>query len=321
MDFTPTFGRIEDKPAVEHLFAQQRDPFMRSAAQDLLQDSRGDNDDVDLCAIYEQTTGVRWNSLNQNPRGFCVGFGNAKMVTLAIAMMAHAGEISWPGADVAIEPIYGGARFEVGYQTYRNRPGGDGAVGAWAVEWLLKWGVLLKQLYTVGGQNYDYTKYSLDRCDDHGDNGVPDALEPTAREKPIQKAALVMTGEEAWKLIGALHPLVHCSNQGFSMQRGSDGICRAQGNWAHCAGWSGRFVLKNGTRVLRYDNSWEGNATGDGYLGSPVTIEGRNGPIYLNGNQFLVPLEIVERMCRNGEETYGLTGPLGFNQRRKLFLV
>ncbi len=320
--FVPAFGRWEDQESVERFFSTQAEPFMSGAAASVLS-LEDDNKDVDLCEIYEVTTGKKWNSLNQNPRGFCVGFGNGKMVSLAIAMMAHAGEITWPGADVAIEPIYGGSRFEVGYQTYRsNIPfGGDGSVGAWAVEWLIKWGVLLKRPYTVGGATIDFTNYDLSRCDSYGGRGVPDALEPIAKEKPIQQAALATDAEQCWKLIGQLHPLVHCSNQGFAMNRNSDGISRAQGSWAHCAGWSGRFTLANGTRVLRYDNSWEGQADGSGYLGTPIVIQGKNGPIHLNGNQFLVPLEVVDNMCRRGKETYGLTGPLGFTKRRKLFLA
>lgn len=322
MSFEPQFGRWEDQDSVEKVFAAQENPFFSSAAPDIMQ-AEDDNADVDLCHVYEMQTGQPWDSLNQNPRGFCVGFGNAKIATLALAIMAKIGEISWPGADVAVEPIYGGSRFEVGYQTFRsNIPfGGDGSVGAWAVHWLLKWGLLLKQLYDAGSQSYDFSKYSLERCSQYGRSGVPDSLEPIAKEKPLRQATLIANATEAWKAIGEWHPLVHCSNQGFDMRRAADGICRAIGSWAHCAGWTGRFTLKSGTMVLRYDNSWEGRPDGYGYLGNPVIIEGRNGPIKLNGNQFLVPLEVVDSMCKRGKETYAFAGAQGFTKRRKLFVV
>lgn len=315
--FVPQFGRWEDPHHTEAFFAAQPHPTIRQAASALLE--QDDNVDVDLCAIYEQTTGARWNSLNQNPRGFCVGFGNAKMATLSIAMMAHAREIEWPGADVAVEPIYGGSRFEIGKLKHRSslHRGDDGSVGSWAAEWLLEYGVLLKKPYG----NVDLSRYSLERCALYGQAGVDDSIEDDAQLHPIQQMALCETGEEAWRLIGQLHPLVHCSNQGFSMQRQRDGLCSAVGSWAHCAGWSGRFTLNSGTRVLRYDNSWEGQADGTGYLGFAITLLGRFGPIPLNGNQFLVPLEVVDRMCRAGRETYAMTGPLGFTQRRPLFLI
>jgi hypothetical protein len=317
-DFIPAFGRIEDLAAVEAVFSQMVEPLIAQAAYDVIHGA-DDNADVDLCAIYETIAGRPWDSLNQNPRGFCVGFGNAKMATLTLAMMAHAGEISWPGADVAVEPIYGGNRYEVGYKTYNSGMyrGGDGGVGSWAAEWLIKWGVLLKQSYGTT----DLTNYSMDRCDYMGSHGVPDDIEDDAKLHPLQKMALCGSGQEAWALMGQLHPLVHCSNQGFAMERRSDGTCADNDVWPHCAGWSGRFTLKNNNPYLRYENSWDGKSSGVGYLGQPVIIEGRNGPIKLNGNQFLVPLEIVDRICRRGRETYSMAGALGFTKRRPTLLI
>lgn len=308
------FGRYEDPEHTERFFGNQ--PQIMTAAADIL--AQDDNADVDLCSIYTEVTGKPWNSRNQNPRGFCVGFGNAKMATLSIAMMVKAGEISWPGADVAIEPIYGGSRWEVGTLKYRSNiaRGGDGSVGSWAAEWLLEWGVLLMQRY----DQLDLTDYSMSRCDEYGRRGVPDNIEPTAKQYPLKAMTRVDTGEQAWRMVGQLFPLVHCSNQGFTMTRDSAGISRPSGSWAHCAGWSGRFTLRGGTRVLRYDNSWDGSEDGRGYLGGNVTVQGANGEIKLNGNQFLVPLEIVDRMCQ-AKETYAMAGPKGFTKRRELFLI
>jgi len=310
MSFTPSFGRWEDQASVDRVFGAMRDPFIRQAAPNLF--TADDNADVDLCQLYEAATGRKWNSRDQNPRGFCVGFGNAKTASLSIAMMAHAGEITDPGADVAIEPVYGGMRYEIGKiqegsSLYR---GDDGGVGAWAVDWLLKYGVLLMKQYG----SIDFTSYSEQRCDQYGSRGVPDELEPIAKEHPLQKAALCQSGDDVWALIGQLHPVVHCSNQGFAMNRDSNGVSRPQGSWAHCAGWNGRFTLK-GRKYVRYDNSW------GGYLGGPMTVQGDNGPINLNADQFLVELGTVDRMCRDGRETYAFTGPLGFTSRRPLGLA
>lgn len=313
----PAFGRWSRPADTEKFFSSQRNAFVRQASPDFFAEA-DDDDDVDLCKLYEQVAGRTWNSLNQNPRGFCVGFGNAKIATLAVAMMVVGQEATWPGFDVAVEPIYGGMRVEIGAKEYGSdiARGGDGGVGSWAAEWLLKYGLLFKTVYG----KYDLSRYSEDRCDDMGSRGVPDELEPIAREKPLKEASLCSDGSDCWRLIGGLHPLVHCSNQGFAMSRSGDGICRATGSWAHCSGWSGRFTLKGGTRVLRYDNSWDGDDQGNGYLGSPIIIEGANGPIHLNGCQFLVPLDVVDRMCRSGKETYAFFGVKGLTNRRALFL-
>lgn len=317
-NFIPAFGRWEDPEAVEQFFSTQRDPIVRSAAPDLF--TADDNADVDLCDFYEKVAQRVWDSLNQNPVGMCVGTGNAKSATLTIAMMVLAGEASWPGHDVAVEPIYGGMRVEIGAKLHGSdlNRGGDGGVGAWAIEWLIKYGVLFMKKYG----NVDLSTLDKSRTVQWGRSGVPDELEPIAKEHPLTQASLCERGEDVWALIGQLHPVVHCSNQGFSMQRSADGTCRAQGSWAHCAGWSGRFTMKSGLQVVRYDNSWDGSRDGSGYLAdAPIVVEGRNGPIKLNGNQFLVPLDIVDRMCKSGRETYAMTGVKGFTRRRDLFLI
>lgn len=315
--FEPAFGRWEDPEAVELFFSKQRDPIVRSAAPDLF--TSDDNADVDLCEVYKTVSGQEWDSTDQNPNGTCVGHGNAKIATLAVAMMAKSGEASWPGADVAIEPVYGGMRYEIGAKEHGSdlNRGGDGGVGAWAAEWLLKYGILLMKQYG----SVDLTRYDKQRVIQWGRNGVPDELEPIAKEHPLTQASLAERGEDVWALIGQWHPVVHCSNQGFSMSRRSDGTCSAQGSWAHCSGWSGRFTLKSGLQVCRYDNSWNGDRSGNGYLGGPIVVEGMHGPIKLNGCQFLVPLDIVDRMCKTGGETYAFTGVKGFTRRRDLFLI
>lgn len=314
--FTPAFGRWEDQASVDRFFGKMQDPLIRQAAPNIF--AADDDADVDLCAIYKAVTGQEWDSTDQNPNGTCVGHGNAKAATLSIAMMAHAGEITWPGADVAIEPIYGGMRVEIGAKKHGSNlnRGGDGGVGAWAVEWMLEYGILTMKDYG----NIDLSNYDKQRVLQWGRSGVPDELEPIAKTHPLQKAALCQSGDDVWALIGQLHPAVHCSNQGFSMQRNSDGTCRPQGSWAHCAPWTKRHWLRRNKYVV-YDNNWNGRRDGSGYLGNTITIQGDNGPITLNGNQFLVPLEVVDRMCRDGRETYALTGPLGFTQRRPLGLA
>lgn len=308
------FGRIADPSHTEPFFAAQ--PQIMTAAADIF--AADDDKDVDLCAIYEQVTGRKWNSRNQNPRGFCVGFGNAKMATLSLAMMAHAGEITWPGADVAIEPVYGGSRYEIGGLKHGSNiaRGGDGGVGSWAAEWLLEYGILLMQKY----DGIDLSQYSLTRCDEYGRRGVPDTIEDDAKLHPIKAMSRLDTGDQIWKMIGQLYPIVHCSNQGFTMDRDKLGCIYPRGSWAHCWGYSGRFTQK-GKKKVRGDNSWDGDESGNGYMGPPIVVEGDNGPIHLNGNQALIDLEVAERMAQSGRETYSMAGAKGFTLRRPLFLI
>lgn len=316
MTFTPAFGRIEDRAHTEAFFAAQRAPSVTMATADWTGD---DNADVDLCAIYEAVTGRKWNSLNQHPRGFCVGFGNGKCVRLSLAVAASLGKITYPG-DAAIEPIYGGMRFEIGYKTHGSNlyRQDDGGVGTWAAEWLLKWGILLMQKYG----DHDLSRYDLNRCSQWGNRGVPDDIEDDAKLHPLDTSTRCDTAEDCWKMIGQLYPLVHCSNQGFEERRDANGICSPTGRWAHCALWDGRFTLAGGRRVLRYDNSWFGEESGRGYLGEPRTYPLANGKtITLNGNQFFADLEVAGDMCRSGRETYAFAGGGKFEMQRPLFLI
>lgn len=310
----PAFGRWEDPAHTEAFFARM--PQIRQAGADIL--AADDDRDVDLCDIYKEVTGQEFDDTDQNPNGTCVGHGNKKIATLEIACEAKAGVVSWPGADVAIEPIYGFMRFEIGAKRHGSNlhRSGDGGVGSWAAEALTDLGFLLMQKYG----SIDFTNYDKQRVLQYGRNGVPDELEPIAKEKLIKKAVLIEDEQQAWSMIGQLRPLVHCSNQGFSMRRNSDGTCDANDTWPHCAGWDGRFTLPSGAKVLRYGNSWNGGRHRRGYLGEPITVPGKYGPIKLSGCQFLVPLNVVGRMCRSGRETYAFIGVDGLKPRRELFL-
>jgi len=315
MEFVPAFGRIEDRPTTEAFFASM--PQIRQAASDIF--AADDDMDVDLCDTYKEVTGQEFDDTDQNPNGTCVTHGNTKGGNLSVAAMAKAGEISWPGADFALEPTYGLMRYEIGYKKHGSNlhRGGDGGVGSWAVEALIEYGFLLMKKYGT----IDLTYYDKQRVLQYGRNGCPDELEPIAKEHPITMATLLDDEQQAWMMVGQRYPLVHCSNQGFSMRRNSDGTCDANDNWAHCAIFDGRFTLPNGTKVLRYGNSWNGNRNRTGYLGNPITVPGKNGPIKLSGCQFLVPLSVVGRIIRSGRETYAFAGVKGFQKRRELFLI
>lgn len=314
-DFVPAFGRIEDRAHTEAFFAAQ--PQIRQAAADIF--AADDDADVDLCDVYKEVTGQEFDDTDQNPNGTCVGHGNTKAGNLSVASMAKAGEITHPGDDFSLEVTYGLMRYEIGYKKHGSNlyRGGDGGVGSWAVEGLLDFGFLpMKQYGSI-----DLTRYDKNRILQYGRNGVPDELEPIAKEKPLKQATLLDDEQQAWMMLGQRYPLCHCSNQGFSMRRNSDGTCDANDEWAHCAIFDGRFTLPNGTKTLRYGNSWNGGRHRNGYLGSPITVPGKNGPIKLSGCQFLVTLNIVRRIITSGRETYAFAGVNGFTLRRPLFLI
>lgn len=237
----------------------------------------------------------------------CVSFGFGRGCQDLMLIEIAAGEPEeWPGAEVATEPIYGGSRVEVG----GGRIGGDGSVGAWAAEWVTKWGVLLRQKYGT----IDLSSYSESRSRQWGDRGCPDELEPLAREHPVRSAAMVTSAQEAWAALGSGYPIPPCSDQGFTSTL-KDGICEASGNWNHCMEFRGRFVHHTGERVFPTQNSW------GGYLrGERTTKDIHGNVITLPEGCFLARWDVVDRMLRQ-RDSFALSGFKGFPKRNLDWLI
>jgi hypothetical protein len=185
----------------------------------------------------------------------CVSFGTATAIEHLMCVEIANGDPE-QYKDLAQEVIYGGSRVEVG----GGRIGGDGSVGAWAAEFVKKWGVVARGVY---GQ-YDLSRYSESTCRSFGSRGVPDELEALAKKTPVQAITKVTSFDEACKALLQGYPIAICSNQGFTMQRDAEGFCRASGSWAHCypadtlvAGPTFRRIadLKAGDTVYGHDGA------------------------------------------------------------------
>jgi hypothetical protein len=106
------------------------------------------------------------------------------------------------------------------------------------VEWLLKYGILLRKPYQVGGETIDLSTYSGQRARQWGGKGVPNALEPIAKEHPVLTASLAQSYEEVRDAIANNYAVIVCSNIGFGptnrvLNRDKDGFLRPSGSWAH----------------------------------------------------------------------------------------
>lgn len=190
-------------------------------------DWQDDDRDVFLWNFEEKVTGKVQPSWNQRSVGSCVAFGNGRAANDLLLVQSYTNKSSWPGANIATEPIYGGSRVEVGGGVLGNS---DGSLGSWAAKWLIDWGVLLCKVYM---NKYDLTTYNEQRCREYGYRGVPDDLEPEARLYPVKGTAMVTSGPQAWQALGNCYPIAVCSNQGFDAPL-RDGFCDARGSWAHC---------------------------------------------------------------------------------------
>jgi len=223
-------GWVRDDDQVAALVAALPEGEKRFADTPAGRAALGPDDDVYLWDAARSVTGDVLPTRDQGQVGSCVAFGTAAAVEHLLAVQIardrkdgrRAGEFK----ELAQEVIYGGSRVEVGGGRLR----GDGSVGAWAARWVKEWGVIARGVHG----RHDLTRYDESRCRQYGARGVPDELEPLARESPVKAVSQVRTAAEAVQALRQGYPLIVCSDQGFDMTRGADGFARPSGTWMHC---------------------------------------------------------------------------------------
>ena len=200
---------------------------------------------------YEQLTGQKWPMLNQGSVGSCVSFGTTQALLYTMSCEIVAGDAETVRIP-SMEVIYAGSRVEVG----GGRMRGDGSCGAWAADWVRRWGVVPQDVYG----DIDLTSYDPARAKRWGNSGCPESLESVAKINPIGATTLVTSFDDACLSLASGYGINVCSSQGFGMTRDSDGYCRTSGSWAHSMAFIG--YRKGGKRPgLFVVNSWGGNST------------------------------------------------------------
>lgn len=257
----------------------------------------------------EKVLGKVLPSWNQGNVGSCVsfGWGRGSQDLILIQILATKNAEEWPGAEVATEPIYGGSRVEVG----GGRIGGDGSTGAWAAKWVSDWGILFRKKYG----NVDLTTYDTTRCRAWGKTGVPNELEPVAKEHPVKGVAVVSTASQAWDAIGSGYPIPCCSNVGFQSPL-KEGYCARKGSWAHCMTFRGRFVHPSKGKSFIIQNSW-----GDYLKGGDPKIEVKGaGSVTLPQGCFAITEADAEAILRQ-RDSYAISSFRGFPARKLDWLI
>jgi hypothetical protein len=301
------FGWKKDNNAVARVLSQLQHPFFSGAAPHLK--GTGENKDVFFWEAEQKVLGQVLNSWDQGQVGSCVSHGSGRAAQdLLIVQIALGAAEEWEGHEVAREPIYGGSRCEVGGQ-YGDYS--DGSVGAWAAEWLNKWGIVLGEKY----DSVDLSSYNETRCRDWGAKGVPSDIETIAKQHHIQ-TTMVSTVTEARDALANGYPISICGSLGRTMQRQAGGWCPVSGAWAHCQALRGVCTVKGGTPAFVYQNSW-----GD-YLGNTnnvVTLEsGRQ--VTLPQGCYLSDFDSVGRELKQ-QDTFAYSQAVGWPAQTISWLV
>lgn len=158
--------------------------------------------------------------------GDCVSFGakNAIEYLMACERLLKGDLEKW--RPVFPPYLYGTGRIYIGGGQLGN---GDGSLGSWMAEAVVKYGVLCSDEPNVPSYAGSVAKAWGGRS---GKNYL-DQFKPTAEKHPVRSAAKINNWEELVAAICNGYPCTVASNQGFDMEAGSDGFHDARGNWAH----------------------------------------------------------------------------------------
>ena len=255
-------GWRPDIAATEVPKAIQRD-HLRPLASFLV--PSGAPDAVDLTKALEQVWGPAWY-LNQGECGSCVAFGAALACDLLTAIEIVAGRRRKPQGRTDPMTIYWGSRVEIG----GGRLGrSEGSVGVWAAKYLQQFGTLEQRRYDAANLSiYDPSLC----CGSNSYKGVPDALEPIARQYPVRRYAQVTSFDEAVAALAAGYPVTIASAQGFRMRLDVNGFGTASGTWNHQQCVAGYELTP--TPCLWVANSWGACYTGgpDGWCPAVMKV-------------------------------------------------
>lgn len=177
--------------------------------------------------------------LQSNNVGDCVAQAFGMGVDLLAASEIYLlGENERWFAKSSVEMIYAGSRNEIGGSAFKGQPGSE---GKWAAEYLKQYGVLHRTKYDT----LDLTVYSSIRSKQYRDLGVPDELEPIAREHPVMHYTKVADFDSACDAMAGGQPVIICSSyapvDGKNSRRDEDGFIKldtGNGRWClQCRKW------------------------------------------------------------------------------------
>jgi hypothetical protein len=290
--FVPLFGYQPNRAGTDAFLSTLDKPTLALAGPDLVLD---EFNDVFLGNALLQVN-PDWKRGAQTI-GSCVGWGWSLSVdVLAACDVVLRNEPEAYGGDTLCASVYGFSRVEVrGQKNY----GGDGSYGGAAAKAVSNYGTLhLGQAY--GTKTFTEQSGTLEKA--WGRDGVPDNLEPFAKQHKVTNVTLVRTFEEAATAIQNGYPVAVCSGQGFSMTL-RDGYLTPSGSWAHCMMFVG--LKWKPYPALYCENSW-----GNCYTGTPDKSLPK--PFQMSGGW--VKAATCTSML-SGDDSFALAGFEGFKPR------
>jgi hypothetical protein len=226
------YGWIDNPVAVQAVLAAKGGPVTFADAAPHLSDV-WQNEEIGLWLAAQKVNSGKHLPADLQTIGDCVSHGFGRGVDYLYCCKQSAGLVDGyvEGQTSAMtEYIYGASRQEGG-----GLGSTDGSVGAWAVQGLLKDGYPFREGVPYDGQ----------KAKQYGLRGVPADLKKLAVGRLLQDYALLKTPTDMANALKSGSPCPICSNQGFTMTRDSNGVCKPQGTWGHCMLVIGVYKVAN----------------------------------------------------------------------------
>lgn len=224
--------------------------------------------------------------------GDCVSFGHKHFVEILNAVEIKLGA-SFEYQPISSEVIYALSRVEVGGQRGDYQ---DGSVGAWAMKALNIYGCLSRPHLKALGLSPEYDPR---RAKEWGAQGLPDNLEPYAKDHTVIETASLVTNfnDAAWHIQNG-RPVTVCSDVGFEnggggqTHRDNDGYAQPRGSWPHCMCFIGvRWAPRPALLLL---NQWP-----------PQSLSGNKYPEDQPDNSWWVEANVCDRMLAQKDSWTG----------------
>jgi hypothetical protein len=286
---TQNFGWIDDPAEAARIVATLPRPLFGDAAAHLKDTGAGKT-----VLLYEAARKVMGRDLDTGHQkiGDCVSWGWAGAVDLLACVEVLAGEAEAYDYDgrACTEAVYALSRVE-----YGNLDGSyeDGSVGGWAAKAVSVGGTISRK--RLGA-------YDPQRAKRWGAKGLPDELEPEAKQHLVKTVSLVTSFEEARDAIANGYPVAVCSNAGFGGRRDKDGFIRWNTSWAHCMKFTASRDDRRPGLLLTDSNP------------KPSDF-GPKGEFDIPDESWWVDADDVNKMLR-GRESYSLSAFDGYEARR-----
>ncbi len=176
-----------------------------------------------LCNAYQKVTKEKWYPIDQF-MGDCVGVAVTTAVDFLNVTQTMQRKTSWEGNHSIIASYVGGRKMA------GRSPTGDGAKTIWILDFLKKYGVLLKKKYGADDlRHYNNSTYRQYK------KGLTDNLKIEAQKHPLLHAEKLQSYEETRDAIAAGYPGIIASSMGVrGAKKNKDGFFKPSGYTPHC---------------------------------------------------------------------------------------